>query len=252
MLVRKTLWMHLILFLWLIGFSALSKAEAPVVFSCAAELDAAVILASNPDTDFQQLNARFANLEKQCPDDGQFAHNQGVLAAKQAQWPKAIAHFQRSLALDKRAADTHRHLQQIFETRAAAAYARALGTELEAEQPDLRFQDSGLHNPQNLFDIKPLDTLRHVPTIEYELYAWWQARKHWKDVRSHYVEGYDVEAIKIARSENQQRSWDDTFREIAFTNDDVVVVLSDSSRGHTLLLMRLVGSRWRIYQETRL
>lgn len=240
------------LFASLLALSFQTTAEQGDAFRCSVALDAAVTLASNPDADTASLDARFKQLETHCPQSAQLAHNRGVLAANEAQWPQAIAHFKRSLALDNRAADTHRHLQQIFEYRAASAYAQALGTPLKAQAPQMTFQDSGMSNPVAPEHALEDTGLRDMATIEYELYAWWQAQRDWTGVRSHYVDGYEVEAIKLSRAENSDRSWEDTQREIAFTREDVAVVLSDAERSHTLLLMRLVGSRWKIYQETRL
>ncbi len=232
--------------------TSLAPAYAQPPINCAAELDSAVTMASNTDYDKHALQARFVNLESVCPDFAQLAHNQGVLAATDNQWPQAIAHFERALKKDKRAADTHRHLKQIFEYRAAQAYARALDTPLKALPPELTLQDSGKHNAEVFQNQTPFNELRDIATIEYELFAWWQAHQNWTGIRAHYVDNYNIEAIKLARQDHLSRQWPDTRREIAFTANDAVIVLSDSTQAHTLLLMRLVGTRWKIYQETRL
>jgi len=221
-------------------------------FSCALELDASVALASNPDMEITTMTERFANLEKHCPGFAQLAHNQGVLAARADQWPEAIAHFKRALNMDQRAADTHRHLQQIFEYRAALAYARALDTPLNASPPAMVLQDSSIHNADIIQPAAQQVPLRDLATIEYELYAWWQAKQSWKGIRGHYIQNYDFESIKLARQQHVGKAWPDVKREIAFTENDAVIVLSDSVKAHTLLLMRLVGTRWKIYQETML
>lgn len=225
---------------------------AQPAINCAAELDAAVTLVTNADYDAAALQMRFANLETDCSHFAQLAHNQGVLAARSNQWPQAIAHFERALEKDTRAADTHQHLKQIFEYRAAQAYALALNTPLQASAPQLQFQDSGKHNADLQQAQTPFHELRNIATIEYELYAWWQAHQNWKGIREHYINDYNIEAIKLSRQHYLSKQWPDTKREIAFTANDAVIVLSDSIQAHTLLLMRLVGSRWKIYQETRL
>ena len=232
-------------------FSSVSNAET-VGINCAAELDAAVALASNPDNEPGELSARFASLESACPDFAQIAHNQGVLEARQDHWQQAIAHFERALQKDERAADTHRHLQQIFEHRAAGAYAKALGTSIDVPAPTLQLQDSGKHNSDRLQQYPEHPQLRNVATIEYELYAWWQSQQNLQGIREHYVSDYDMEAIEQARQQHLQRQWSTLKREIAFTTNDSVVVLSDSVGAYAMLLMRLEGNRWKIYQETSL
>lgn len=236
----------------LAALSTSVQAEVNRPVNCAAELDAAVAIASNPDQEAEALTIRFATLEERCPAFAQLAHNQGVIAARQERWPQAIAHLKRSLDKDQRAAASHRHLQQIFEYRAAQAYARALDTPLTAKPPQLSFQDSSIRNAEMAQQFPEHQHLRDIATIEYELYAWWQAQQNWTGIRTHYIEGYDIEAIKLSRQKHLSKQWPDTKREIAFTNDDAVVVLSDTVKAHTLLLLRLVGTRWKIYQETRL
>ncbi len=255
--VNKRKWHHslrtqaiLICTYLLLTHSPLTAAQ-PLI-NCAAELDAAVSLASNTDYDAAALQRRFANLEARCTHFAQLAHNQGVLAARDNQWPQAIVHFERALEKDSRAAATHQHLKQIFEYRAAQAYARALDTPLQAPAPELQLQDSGKHNADVLQTQLPFHELRNITTIEYELFAWWQAHKNWIGIHAHYVDDYNIDAIKLSRQSYINKRWPDTKREIAFTANDAVVVLSDSIQAHTLLLMRLVGTRWKIYQETNL
>lgn len=219
---------------------------------CAAQLDAAVALAGNPDNELSALDRRFAELESRCPAFAQLAHNRGVVAGMDDRWSQAIQHFERALTKDKRAADTHRQLRQIYEYRAAQAYAKVLESPLQAEPPALGFQDSTLHNSDIHQSYPEHGQLRDIATIEYELFEWWQARKNWTGIRQYYVEGFDIEAIKLAREEYSSTAWQDMKREIAFTENDVVVIISDSSESQTLLLLRLNGSRWQIYQETRL
>ena len=238
----------------LLGFACFSSASSAetVSVNCAAELDAAVALASNPDNQPEDLSARFAALESACPEFAQIAHNQGVLKARQNQWPQAIVHFERALQKDARAADTHRHLQQIFEHRAAEAYAKALGTPINTPAPTMQLQDSGKHNSDRLQQYPEHPQLRNVATIEYELYAWWQSQQNLQGIREHYVSDYDMEVIEQARQQHLRRQWPTLKREIAFTANDSVVVLSDSAGAYAMLLMRLEGNRWKIYQETSL
>ena len=101
------------------------------------------------------------------------------------------------------------------------------------------------------------DRLHTVETIEYELYAWWQTRHDERqDVREHYVANYPEVSIVQAIERFGDVGWGDIKRDISFTQEDAVVVLSDVSREDAseknLLLMRLEGNRWKIYQETSL
>lgn len=228
----------------------MAHAEFFTALNCATELDATVAMASNPDHAPGALEKRFAALERACPAFAQMAHNQGVLAARQERWPQAIAHFERALSKDKRAADTHQHLQQIFKFRAAEAYALALNSPLAVPPPTPVLQDSSKRNAESTQRFAAQDHLRNMATIEYELYAWWHARQSWKGVRDHYVEDYDIEAIKLTRQKHLNVQWSQIRREIAFTENDVAIVLGNADKSHTLLLMRLVGSRWKIYQES--
>lgn len=220
--------------------------------NCAAELDATVALATNPDNDLAALEARFAALEATCPAFPQLAHNQGVLAARNNRWPQAIKHFERALSKDARAANTHQHLQQIFKYRAAQAYAEVLKTPPSATPPQLVFQDSATRNSDADQNFPEHSQLRDIATVEYELFAWWQARQNEQGLRQHYVDDYNAGAIKLALESPSEIPWQDVKREIAFTENDVAVVISQPSNPSTLLLMRLVGGRWKIYQETRL
>jgi len=222
--------------------------DSPI--DCAAELDATVALASNADSDTDALAAKFESLEKSCPDFAQIAHNRGVLSGRDDRWSQAISHFERSLKKDARAAQTHQHLQQIFDYRAAIAYANALGTDNEISEPVLSFQDSSDQNSQQ--QNPDNSQLRDIVTIEYELFAWWQALKTGNGIDDHYIDGYDSSAILQARQQHSARQWQSTKREIAFTRHDAVVILSDAANAHTLLLLRLIGNRWKVYRETTL
>ena len=226
----------------------LNAQEANV--NCATELDSAVALASHSDMETEGLASRFALLEETCPDFAQISHNRGVLAGRENRWSEAISHFERSLKKDTRAAETHQHLQQIFDYRAAIAYAKALGTTTQISEPALHFQDSSDQNSPKQNPNNP--QLHDIVTVEYELFAWWQAVKSGNGIDEHYIDGYDSGAISLARQAHAARQWQSMKREIAFTRQDAVVVLSDSSNAHTLLLLRLIGNRWKVYQETTL
>jgi hypothetical protein len=202
--------------------------------------------------DHASLDRHLAQLEDRCPSLPQLAHNRGVLAARTNRWTEAIAHFQRSLQQDGRAADTYRTLQQIFEHRAAEAYARALDTPVSVPAPTLHWQDSTDLNAHEDAGGTPAHALQTIPTLEYELYAWWQALQNAVGLEEHYVDGFPPEAIHLSREHFANRFWDDMQREIAFTAQDAVAVISDAFHNRTLLLLRLVGTRWKIYQETRL
>ena len=149
------------------------------------------------------------------------------------------------------------HLQDIFRYRASVAYASALNTTTTAAEPDYTFQNSSDQNSDSLRLQRERAELHTVETIEYELFAWWQTRHDERqDVREHYVSNYPEVSIVQAIERFGDTDWDDMKRDISFTQEDVVIVLSDVSRKDvsekTLLLMRLEGNRWKIYQETSL
>ena len=123
--------------------------------------------------------------------------------------------------------------------------------------PDYTFQDSSDQNSDSLRLQRERAELHTVETIEYELFAWWQTRHDERqDVREHYVSNYPEVSIVQATEHFADVDWDDIKRDISFTQEDAVIVLSDVSREDasekTLLLMRLEGNRWKIYQETSL
>lgn len=220
--------------------------------SCLARLDATVAIASNESDTSDFLLHRFAQLEKDCSHLPHLAHNQGVIAGKAGRWPEAIAHFERSLKLDSRAAMTHRHLQQIFEHRAAQAYANALNIASTASLPELHFQRSTHQNAAAMATTSHRSELHSIGTIEYELYAWWQALQTSIGLNAHYIEDFPAAAIRLSRDKFSRQEWSDMHREIAFTANDAVAVVSDPFHNRTLLLLRLIGNRWKIYQETTL
>jgi tetratricopeptide (TPR) repeat protein len=243
--------------LYLFLFSTIALAQhrpaADNTIRCQPELDAIVAALSNVQ-ETAPLQRRLQALDIHCPHLPQISHNLGVLAAREQNWPEAIAYLEKSLALDRRAAMTHQHLQQIFKYRAARAYARALNkSDPQAdtlEQPVLELQGSDVENADAQAGQLDTSQFHTISTVEYELYAWWQAIQLQRGVAEHYVDDYPETAITLAQREYAGKQWTDFQREIAFTANDVVVVLSDTEKHRTLILMRLVGTRWKIYQET--
>jgi len=219
---------------------------------CLATLDSTVALATNETDSPDYLLERFAEAEQDCAGLPQLAHNQGVVAGRAGRWPEAISHFERSLQLDGRASMTHRHLQQIFEHRAAAAYALALNIPAKASPPELQFQRSTDQNAASSSVAREHSDLHTIGTLEYELFAWWQALHNTIGLKQHYVDGFPASAIWLSRQKFELMEWANLHREIAFTAKDAVVVVSDEYHNRTLLLLRLVGNRWKIYQETTL
>jgi len=207
-------------------------------------------LASEIRDDDGYLESRFAQLESQCPDLPHFAHNQGVLAAQAERWNEAINHLDRSLQLDPRASMTYRHLQEIFEHRAAQAYARALKTRIPARPPVLALQLSTHQNAETSLSEHRNTQFRTISTVEYEMFAWWQSIQNKKGIEDFYVHDFPINAIGLGTRKLTQQGWNVLQREIAFTTNDAVVVLSDPAQNRALLLLRLVGNRWKIYQET--
>ena len=226
-------------------------AELPVN-DCLLQLDATVALASSDADENKYLDQRFAALESRCPDLPHIAHNRGVLAAKASRWSDAIDHLNRSLHIDTRAAMTHRHLQQIYEHRAAQAYAQALNTPIPVRPPVLSFQLSTDQNAVPAISDDHRARLQTISTVEYEMYAWWQALQSSAGLDDFYVQDFPDAAIGYATDRFNGVDWEDMQREIAFTENDAVVVISDPQQKRTLLLMRLVATRWKIYQETPL
>jgi len=218
--------------------------------SCLTQLDATVALAKEQSDDDGYLESRFAQLERQCPDLPHFAHNQGVLAAQAERWNDAINHLDRSLQLDPRASMTYRHLQDIFEHRAAQAYARALKTRIPTQPPVLALQQSTHQNAETDLSESRNRQFRTISTVEYEMFAWWQSIQNKAGTEDFYVLDFPTNAIGLGTRKLTQQGWDELQREIAFTAEDAVVVLSDPEQNRALLLLRLVGNRWKIYQET--
>ena len=239
----------------LMGMTTAADSNAAPVLShqaCMAQLDASVALASNRDIDSTFIDQQLEALEDHCIGMPQIAHNRGVLAARNDDWPQAINHFKRSLQQDSRASMTHRHMQQIFEHRAAVAYSKALNTPVDVPAPTFNFQSSATQNADVRRSDDKKSTLHDIATIEYELFAWWQAQQNSIGLNDFYVDDFPATAIRLAQRTHANKQWQDMHREIAFTARDAVVVISDAYHHRTLLLLRLVGNRWKIYQETNL
>lgn len=243
---------------------------------CLVELDSTVALATNETRrnlaavtaagslaatiDRTAVDAGLAELEARCPPLPQLAHNRGVLAASAERWPEAVAHLERSLLQDPRAAQTYQLLQNIYEYQASLAYARALDTPVNTRTPRLEWQDSTRLNADATARVagadpdadEVLQSLRSVSTLEYELFTWWQALHSASGAEQFYVDGFPKASINQSRRLFVSKRWEEMQREITFTAHDAVVVLGDASRSRSLLLLRLVGTRWKIYQETRL
>lgn len=244
----------------------------PTYAQCLIELDAVTALATNEtrrnlaavtaagslaaSIDRTAVDARLAELEELCAPLPQLAHNRGVLAASTERWPEAVAHLERSLLQDRRAAETYRLLQDIYEYQASLAYAKALDTPLNTPRPTLQWQDSTVHNADATAQLRGAVTdelgqsLRSVSTVEYELFSWWHALHGPAEVKAFYVDDFPVASINRSRRRHANRQWEELHHEISFTATDAVVVLGDALKSRTLLLLRRVGTRWKIYQET--
>jgi len=217
---------------------------------CQDELDTAVALFND------DAHAAAKILLTQLADDCQLPqihHNLGVIAGLQDQWSQAIKHFEQSLAADQRAAMTQDHLRQIYRYRANIAYGKALNTEVAAQHPNLQVQDSSVINANAVRREQPSTARHRISDVDYELYDWWvaAANNNREGVLAHYVRGYPAPDIAARANIN----WDQVQREISFTAEDAIAVLTHSEKGETvstLLLLRLQGNRWKIYQETRL
>lgn len=214
---------------------------------CLTELDDAVALYNEGNTSAAYI--RFQRMEKSCSHVPQVHHNLGVIAATAQRWTQATEHFQRAIADDTRTGMTHSHLLAIHQHKAALAYRRALGTHGDIVPPQLNMQNSTHANAIHAAPVKT--SLHNVPTIDYELFSWWTAAATdalpaWLE---HYVSGYPPQE----NTDAGVVAWDDVGRNISFTAQDAVVVLSyqlNDIEKRTLLLMRLQNNRWKIYRES--
>ena len=230
---------------------ALSDSTTPG--HCLTQLDRSVALYH--DQDYLAASSLLVRLDKECKYLPQIQHNLGVIDAQQERWDAAIVHFRDALKTDTRAAMTYQHLQSIHRYRARLAYQQALNIELESSDLELRMQDASQHNSDTLLVRQSTAELHSISTIEYELYDWWLVANEvnleaWAE---HYADGYPPPDISPPI---KKIGWSSVQREISFTAQDAVVILSfddlQHRSVHTLLLLRLQGNRWKIYQETRL
>lgn len=221
--------------------------------SCTEQLDMAVSAYNHGETSTTSSTKHlFEQLKQDCDHLPQVHHNLGVLAAEAQQWDQSIEHFQRAIANDTRTNMTLTQLQAIHQYKAAMAYKNALGaTTNKTSKPQFSLQDSADTN--QAYNLPPKTALHTVPTIDYELYSWWEAASQTPatDWLEHYTPGYPP-----AESDDAKKvSWNKVARDISFTAQDAVVVLSyrlDNIEKRTLLLMRLQNNRWKIYREAEL
>lgn len=242
-----------LIFLFLVTFGTvflpLAVQAALASNSCSAQLDAAVSLYNNGNT--ETASTELKQLADQCAHLPQVHHNLGVVAAVNQQWYEAEEHFERAITDDKRSNSTYEHLQAIHQFKAALAYRKALDVEGAVAQPRLTMQNSSDSNA--IYNEPPKTSLHNVATIDYELFSWWTAAANdateaWLD---HYTSGYPP--LENTHASNVQ--WDKVGRDIAFTTQDAVVVLNyelNNVEKRLLLLLRLQNNRWKIYRETSL
>ena len=230
--------------------AAMTNASSP---ACEAELNKAVALFNEGHSD--ESRKLLVQLAERCPEYPQVHHNLGVVAAAERQWQPAIDHFERAIANDTRTNMTQRHLHSIHEFKAAMAYREALGMGGVASPPNMAMQLASKFNSTT----QPILKTQHhdVSAVEYELYAWWQAAanstaEQWLE---HYSSGYPTPDLTKARQRSRDVDWSSVERQISFTAQDAVVVLTfpgDSDNQQSLLLMHLQDNRWKIFQESGL
>jgi len=252
--------------------------------ACLERLDAAVELAERGDTGRARL--RLERLAPRCAHLPQIHHDLGVIAARDGRVSAALDHFETAVAADPRAAMTLDHLRTLHRREAAAAYARALGSPSDTSRPAFTFQRSDDVGADTLrAAASEEEPLRDVATIEYELYAWWRSAVDGdvRERRSHYVDDYPRALALLGRERDAALRWEDVRREIAFTTEDAVAVLTYAGRAadgdgkpadeldggaaarvdggddaertgafRRLLLLRLQDRRWLIYRDTPL
>lgn len=217
--------------------------------SCSSQLDAAVSLFNNGNSD--EATDALTKLADTCAHLPQVHHNLGVIAATNQQWYEAEKHFERAITDDKRSNSTYEHLQSIHQFKAALAYRKALDVEGAVAQPRLTMQNA---SDINAVHKRPPETsLHNAATLDYELFSWWTAAANgstdaWLD---HYATGYPP----LENTHANEVQWDNVSRDIAFTTQDAVVVLNyklSNIEKRIMLLLRLQNNRWKIYRETTL
>ncbi len=217
--------------------------------TCSDELDNAVELYNAGRSD--AAHALLEQLAEKCPQLPQVQHNLGVIAGQAKNWPLAESRFRAAIANDSRSTMTMAHLQSMHEYQATLAYQNALRIKRKVTPPDLQMQRSELTNATYRTEIKT--SLHTVATVDYELFAWWTAASDtdasaWLE---HYTHGYPPQENNDA----QAVDWQEVSRDISFTAQDAVVVLSYQNAGldkRILLLLRLQDKRWKIYREVNL
>lgn len=229
---------------------------------CAIALDRAVGLYRHDDTDSAAV--LLESLRDECSAWPQLHHGLGVLAATEQRWDAALAHLQRALDADRRSAETAAAIRDIHRYRAALALRQALGREQatadEPQLPTLSLQNASLYTPPRQVDASNANhpestpTLRDVTTLEYELYDWWHSAAQGN--LAGWLQHYAPEYPPPEHAWRGAIDWSLVRRDISFTAEDAVVVLSgeleNSEPVHVLMLLRLAGHRWQIYRETRL
>jgi hypothetical protein len=185
-----------------------------------------------------------------CEDFPQVEHNLGVLAASNLQYDQAIEHFKLAIQRDRRAQHTLEQMQAVSAYQASVAYSGALQLSSRAKRPVLAMQDSTFLNDNVARLSQAHSKLHNISTIEYELYDWWNsARENNQEAwLSHYAEHYPPPPGAI----DTPVQWQDTQRQINFTAQDAVAIVSYQTNGrpqHRQLLLQLQGNRWKIYQE---
>lgn len=217
--------------------------------TCAEELDQAVNAynggkAAVAESKLQRLLGNCAHLP-------QVHHNLGVIAAAEKNWGQATEHFDRAILNDTRTTNTIEHQQFMHQYRATKAYQDALHLKKEIPLPDFQMQMSTTVNTH--FRTLPKTDQHNAPTVDYELYAWWTAASHndasaWQE---HYTPGYPP----MENNDAKFVDWNDVSRDISFTAQDAVVVLSYQQADidkRMLLLLRLQNNRWKIYRQANL
>lgn len=235
-----------------IAFQALAEeglSDANTSANCLRQLDRLVVHIQ--DVNYNTALTAMTTLSDQCPFLPQAHHNVGVLAAQNEDWERAIAAFNTAISLAPRTADTVAQLQELHRYRAKTAWQLALDLQDTPKPPAFEWQDSSHQNTQKLSQPLHNDGLRTVLTVDLELYTWWHASSTGNDNAAwldHYVQGYPANPEHAKRSVN----WESVTRDIQFTAQDAVAVLSWQNQGAKrirYLLLTLVGERWQIYHE---
>ncbi len=228
-----------------LGSNTLTHAE------CLRAIDKAILHIDEVDIDTAQSG--LATLAQSCEAVPQIHHNLGVIAAQRGQWEKAIAAFERAIALAPRTADSVAQLKSLHEYQAQKAWQVALQTDNDVVEPLFTWQTSS--DLDHLVSSTAHSTagLKSVATVDFELYTWWHALEEndsaaWLD---HYVNGYPAPTIDKIRPV----PWESVTRDIQFTSRDAAVILKwtkHDQEHHRWLLLTLAGNRWLIYHEAEL